>query len=288
MSNTKKWTPSQELAINTRNKTLLISAAAGSGKTATLTERIIRSLTDKSAPIDISRMLIVTFTVAAASELKQRISSALSAKIAQNPTDKQLSKQLIMLESAQISTIDSFCYSVVRENFQRLGLPSGFKIADTVEIHLLHKEIIEGIIEDHYNDNDIDNNEFIYFVENFIDTKETQPLGITLLDLYDKLDSRAEGVEFVKACANSLLAEAENNFFLSAQGIIIREHLTEALQYYKSCYEKALDVLSSNPEAQNAYFRSFSYDKEFIRKLLRRCILRIMRVLGKRSALILR
>ena len=264
MSNTKKWTPSQELAINTRDKTLLISAAAGSGKTATLTERIIRSLTDKNAPADISRMLIVTFTVAAASELKQRISAALSSQIAKNPADKHLSRQLIMLESAQISTIDSFCYSVVRENFQRLSLPSGFKIADTVEIHLLHKEIIESIIEERYNDNDTESNDFLYFVENFIDTKESVPLSSTLLDLYNKLDSRAEGVDYIKACADELYAGAEKDFFLSLQGKIICEHLIEALTYYQKCYSKALDALSSTTEAQNAYFRSFSYDKSFI------------------------
>ena len=268
MSNTKKWTPSQELAINTKGKTLLISAAAGSGKTATLTERIIRSLTDENDPADISKMLIVTFTVAAASELKQRISAALSSEIAKNPTSKHLSKQLIMLESAQISTIDSFCFSVVRENFQRLGLPSGFKIADSGELHLLHKSIIEDIIEEHYNSTDINDNEFVSFVENFIDTKESQPLSVSLLKIQEKLASRAEGIKFIKACADSLIQEAENDFFLSRQGKIIYDYLIDAFSYYLKAFSKACDVICSIPEAQNAYLRSFSYDKAFIEDVL--------------------
>ena len=268
MSNTPKWTPSQELAINTKGKTLLISAAAGSGKTATLTERIISSLTDESSPADISRMLVVTFTVAAASELKQRISAALSKEIAKNPTSKHLSKQLIMLEGAQISTIDSFCFNIVRENFQRLGLPLGIRIADGGELHLLHKNIMEDIIEEHYDSTSADDNDFIPFVENFIDTKESAPLSITLLSLYEKLSSRQEGIKFIKSCADSLINEADSDFFLSRQGKIIYDYLFDGFSYYRASLSKACDIICSSPEAQNAYFKSFSYDLTFASDML--------------------
>lgn len=268
MSNTPKWTPSQELAIKTKGKTLLISAAAGSGKTATLTERIISSLTDDSSPADISRMLVVTFTVAAASELKQRISAALSKEIAKNPTSKHLSKQLIMLEGAQISTIDSFCFNIVRENFQRIGLPSGIRIADTGELHLLHKNIMEDIIEEHYDSTNTDENDFISFVENFIDTKESDPLSITLLSLYEKLSSREEGIKFIKSCADSLVNDADSDFFLSRQGKIIYDYLFDAFSYYHTALSKACDIICSSPEVQNSYFRSFSYDLTFASDML--------------------
>ena len=115
-----KWTDAQLAAINTKNKTLLLSAAAGSGKTATLTERIIRSLTDKGAPIDISRMLIVTFTRAAAAELKARIALALTDALAKDPSNRHLSNQLLALGGAQISTIDSFFQKAVSIRFMYL------------------------------------------------------------------------------------------------------------------------------------------------------------------------
>jgi len=107
-------TKAQQKAIELRDKTLLISAAAGSGKTTVLIERIIRLLTDKEAPADISRLLIVTFTRAAASELRKRISTALSSAIAEDPKNKRLFKQLASLGSARISTIDAFYGDVVR------------------------------------------------------------------------------------------------------------------------------------------------------------------------------
>ena len=109
----RKWTPAQAEAIAERNKTLLVSAAAGSGKTATLTERIIRSLTDPESKADLSRMLVVTFTRAAAAELRTRISGALSAAIASGGRTAHLSRQLLALPTAKISTIDSFCLDLV-------------------------------------------------------------------------------------------------------------------------------------------------------------------------------
>ena len=110
------WTEKQLDAIETRDRTLLVSAAAGSGKTATLTERIIRSLTDKEHPVSVDSMLVVTFTKAAASELKSKISSALAGAVAKNPKNKELERQLFLLPEAKIKTIDSFCADILRQN----------------------------------------------------------------------------------------------------------------------------------------------------------------------------
>ena len=146
----RSWTPSQEAAMRQRGKTLLVSAAAGSGKTSVLTERIIRSLTDREHPADLSRMLIVTFTRAASAELKGRIAEALSRAMAEYPSDPHLQRQLFLLGSAQISTIDSFFQKAVRANFEQLGLPSSFRIADESEIAPLCTEILDGLIEEYY------------------------------------------------------------------------------------------------------------------------------------------
>jgi ATP-dependent helicase/nuclease subunit A len=147
----RRWTDEQLSAINTRDKTLLVSAAAGSGKTATLTERIIRSLTDPVFPMDIDSILVVTFTNAAASELRAKISKALTDAVEQNPEDKHLKRQLYLLPSAKIRTIDSFCNELLRANCDRVGLPPVYRIADTAECELLAISIIEGLIEAVYN-----------------------------------------------------------------------------------------------------------------------------------------
>ena len=125
----RSWTDEQLRAIDTRDKTLLVSAAAGSGKTATLTERVIRQLTDKDSPVDITSMLVVTFTKAAASELRAKIERALEAAIKENPGDERLERQLYLIPSAKIRTIDSFCGDVLRANCDRVGISSGYRIA---------------------------------------------------------------------------------------------------------------------------------------------------------------
>ena len=124
-----KWTPAQTHAMETQGRNLLLSAAAGSGKTATLTARIIRSLTAPEHPADISHLLVVTFTRAAANELKTRISAALSAALTEQPGNRHLTRQLISLGSASICTIDSFCLSLVRANFQEANFPASVRLA---------------------------------------------------------------------------------------------------------------------------------------------------------------
>ena len=185
----KNWTPKQKQAIETRGKTVLVSAAAGSGKTATLTERIVRKLTDVNNPASISRMLIVTFTRLSAADLKRKISAAISDELAKNPTSQYLSKQLVLLESANICTIDSFYLDIVRSNFQRLSLPSNFRLADEGEMALLRKSVMDEIIEKHY-DLSTDDDDFLAFVENFTTAKQSDTLSNIFLALEEKLCSK--------------------------------------------------------------------------------------------------
>ncbi|MBQ2863578.1 MAG: UvrD-helicase domain-containing protein, partial [Clostridia bacterium] len=122
------WTDAQTDAITASGRNVLVCAAAGSGKTATLTERIIRRLTDESSPADISRMVVVTFTKNAATELKEKIYKAISEKLAQDPDNEHLSLQLMKLPAARISTIHSFCFDIIKKNLSVLGLPSSIRI----------------------------------------------------------------------------------------------------------------------------------------------------------------
>lgn len=263
----RNWTPKQQLAIETHGKTLLVSAAAGSGKTATLTERIVRALTDENSPSSIDKMLVVTFTRLSASDLKRKISEAISDEIKKNPTSLYLSKQLVLLESANICTIDSFYLDIVRSNFQRLSLPSNFRLADEGEMALLRKEVMDGIIEEHYDLSNDENDDFLSFVENFTSAKKSDTLSDIFLDLQNKLSSRTEGTDAALSLAEELGADAGREFFESRQGKIIHAYLLGAVRSYFDALTRCCDIIASSAEAQRAYFSAFAYEKTFLCEL---------------------
>ena len=147
-----KWTDAQKNAIDARDCNVLVSAAAGSGKTAVLVERVIKLLTDSSAPIDADKLLIVTFTNAAAAEMKNRIMSSLNALIAENPNDTNAIRQLSLLPSAKICTIDSFCINLVRENFFNIDIQQDFRVLDDSEEQIIEQTAIDTVVEQLYEE----------------------------------------------------------------------------------------------------------------------------------------
>ncbi len=146
-----KWTADQQSVIDTRDCDLLVSAAAGSGKTAVLVERIITKITDAKNPMDIDALLVVTFTNAAAAQMREKITKALYQCLEENPADEHLVRQLALIHNASITTIDSFCLQVVREHFQVLGLDPGFMIADSAELAALSADALEQVLEEAYD-----------------------------------------------------------------------------------------------------------------------------------------
>lgn len=144
------WTPEQEQAIYEKDNNILVAAAAGSGKTAVLVERIIEKILDEQDPVDIDELLVATFTNAAAEEMSQRIAAALEGALDENPTSYHLKKQLSLLQRASISTIHSFCLNVVRQYTYVLDLDPAFRIADEMEIDLLKHEVIDDLFEERY------------------------------------------------------------------------------------------------------------------------------------------
>ncbi len=259
------WTEAQSAAINTRGKDLLISAAAGSGKTATLTERIIRSLTDKENPSDISKMLIVTFTRAAAAELRQRIFTAITDALANDPANRHLSGQLVKIGNAKICTIDSFYLDLIRENFASLGLPPAFRIADTAEAEILSKEIMSDTVNRFY---DADTEGFSKFTEAFSNVRSSSKLPDVFLNLYSHVCSYPEGTDFLKRCAEQCRDDAELDFFESSFGKILRDDTVDAVKYFISVLSGAMKIISENADAALTYIPSFSYDLTFCRDLL--------------------
>ena len=150
----RTWTVQQRQCIDARGGTVLVSAAAGSGKTSVLVQRVITRITDPQEPVDVDRLLVVTFTKAAAAEMKQRLASALTQLQAEHPDDRRLQRQQMLLPRANISTVHSFCANLLREYFHLLDLSPQFKVAEAAETALLREEALSEIAEECYREKD--------------------------------------------------------------------------------------------------------------------------------------
>lgn len=157
-----KFTPKQQEVISTRNRNILVSAAAGSGKTSVLVERILSMITEKDHPVDIDRFLIVTFTKAAAAEMRERIHARILKVLEEHPEDENLQRQSALIHNAQITTIDSYCLFLLRNHFHEIGLDPAFRIGDPGEIKLIEKEVLEQTLEAFYAEAEED---FLHFVD---------------------------------------------------------------------------------------------------------------------------
>ena len=179
-----KWTDEQKLAIYEKDKNILVAAAAGSGKTSVLVERIINKIINDK--IDIDKILVVTFTKAAASEMKAKILNAIYKKIEENPDDKHLQRQIMLLSKASISTIHSFCLDVVKNNFFEIGISPNIKIAESTEIIILIQEVLEEIFDQKYENED---EEFLSLVNMYTSYKGDEVLKDMIISIYSFIQS---------------------------------------------------------------------------------------------------
>ncbi|HHX94313.1 MAG TPA: helicase-exonuclease AddAB subunit AddA [Clostridia bacterium] len=186
MARETKWTPEQLEAITEDNCNLLVAAAAGAGKTAVLVERIIRKITDPENPIDIDKLLIVTFTNAAAAEMRERIALAISSVLEENPYSRRLQRQLTLLNKASITTLHSFFLEVIRNNFHLTDIDPGFRIADETEALLMQIEVINELFEERYEQEDQD---FFNLLECYGGNRDDQVLQDMVLNLYSFIQS---------------------------------------------------------------------------------------------------
>ena len=176
------WTTEQQQVIDLRNRNILVSAAAGSGKTAVLVERIVKIITDKNHPVDIDHLLIVTFTNAAAAEMRERIGNAIEKALDEQPGDEHLLRQLTLIHNAQITTIDSFCLYVVRNHFHEIDLEPNFRIGDEGELKLLREDVLGKVLEQNYEE---PSEAFSNFVEGYASGRTDAALNEMILQLYE-------------------------------------------------------------------------------------------------------
>lgn len=182
-----QWTDEQKNAIYLKDNNILVAAAAGSGKTAVLVERIINKIVNEN--IDIDKLLVVTFTNAAASEMRERILKAIYKK--QDESEKQedvenLQKQINLLNKASICTIDSFCLDIIRNNFYELNITPNFRIADTAETELLKQETLEELFEKKYEEK---NEDFQKLIKTYTSYRDDTPLKELILKIYTYIES---------------------------------------------------------------------------------------------------
>ena len=184
MAEEVKWTDEQKQAIYEKDSNILVAAAAGSGKTAVLVERIINKIINEK--IDIDRLLVVTFTNAAASEMRERVLKAIYKKIDENPEDERLQRQVTLLNKASICTIDSFCLDVVRNNFFEIDISQNFRIADTTEIEILQQDVLEELFEEKYESKD---ENFKKLINTYTGYRDDTPLKELILTIYKYIQS---------------------------------------------------------------------------------------------------
>ncbi|MDD7739735.1 MAG: helicase-exonuclease AddAB subunit AddA [Fusicatenibacter sp.] len=192
-----KWTPKQQQVIDLRDRNLLVSAAAGSGKTAVLVERILSMIKDPVHPIDIDQLLVVTFTRAAAGEMKERIGRALSESLEKDPDNVHLQRQQTLLHHAEINTIHGFCSGVIRNYFQLIDLDPVYRMADEGEIKLMKKDVVGSVIEDAYAS---ENPQFLNFVESYTPGRTDGQIDDLILSLYEFSMSYPWPEEWLEEC----------------------------------------------------------------------------------------
>ena len=261
---TVHWTPAQKDAIDSRGYSIAVSAAAGSGKTAVLTRRIIERVCAEDG--DISRVLVVTFTKAAAAELVSRIADALSEKLAENPENAHIRKQGLLVSSAHISTIHSFCLDLIRTNFQKLNIPPDFSAGDETEVRLLMNEIAEELIDDYFEgelapgEEEIE--DFGTFADMFGDVAHSEQLSKTLISLYLSVSSTVdslERIEYFRALAEKAATEG---FDGTPWELCIREYLLQCLSHYSRIYEDAVQRAKSDKKfAKPLAIIAFEWDE---------------------------
>lgn len=195
-----KWTKEQEQVIGLRNRNILVSAAAGSGKTAVLVQRILGKVMDPEHPVDIDRLLIMTFTRAAAGEMRERIANALEDALGENPENEHLQRQTALIHTAQITTIDGFCAYVIRNYFHLIGLDPGYRTGEEGELKLLQEDVMKELLEAYYAK---DQEKYKYFIECYAAGKSDESIRDLIYSLYHAAMSNPYPDEWMEKCIDS-------------------------------------------------------------------------------------
>ncbi|MBO8165063.1 MAG: helicase-exonuclease AddAB subunit AddA [Brevibacillus sp.] len=261
-----QWTDEQWQAITVRGENVLVAAAAGSGKTSVLVERLIRRITDLNDPVSVDSLLVVTFTNAAAAEMRHRIGHALHKAVEQNPTSAHLRRQLALLQRATITTLHSFCLGLLRQYYYTVDADPDFRIADEMEGELLRRDVLESLLEEWY-EQDAD---FLQLADCFVDEQGDSRLEELILSLYDFSRSHPDPNGWLKQAAAMFEVEETASLddlpWTHSLLTIVRLELRRAL----SALERALE-LAEAAETLAAYVTHIGQEKASVAAASRAC-----------------
>lgn len=264
------WTDEQWKAIWATGQDILVSAAAGSGKTAVLVNRMIEKVISKENPIDVDELLVVTFTNAAAAEMRHRLAGALEKEIAKNPHNAHLRKQLSLVNKAQISTLHSFCLSIVRQYAYMIDIDPGFRIASEGEISLLRDDVIKDVMEEAYSaEEDSDVNRIYRLVDSFTSDRDDQEIEKLIEQLYDNAMVHPEPKKWLQ----SLVEQYRLPDYITVDELPFIGHVKNAIEFQ---LEEAKSHLLSvrkyalMPDGPYPYGATVELDLALIQEALRR------------------
>lgn len=247
-----QWTTEQESVLNHTAGDLLVAAAAGSGKTAVLVQHVISRIMDPVDPVKLSEMVIMTFTEAAAQEMRDRIKAALEEKLREHPDSAELIREAGSIQNASISTIDAFCKHFITENYAAIDLDPGFRMGDQGELRLLQGDILEDLLEEEYAAGEED---FLHFVDTFAQGKTDAGIAELIQKLYESAASHPWPEEYLDACLSAESADGKK-FLLEQLAARLRDD-AERMDYALS--------ICAEPDGPESYLPNVAQEKQALR-----------------------
>nr|WP_297283784.1 helicase-exonuclease AddAB subunit AddA [uncultured Agathobaculum sp.] len=256
-----QWTKDQQTAIQNRGGTLLVSAAAGSGKTAVLVERVLTRLTDPNDPVDIDRLLLVTFTSAAAAEMRERIGAALAQAAARDPQDTRLRRQLFLVHRAKITTVHALCLSLAREQAATLGIAPDFRLMDAQEGIILRAEVLEEVLDAAYERGDAG---FLTLCDLLTAGRDDKKLGDVILSTYEKIQAHPDPRAFLETVRQGLHADSMD----TPHARVLLAQTRAAAEHGAAFLHMAVDAVTGIDELYDTYLPALTSDLNQAERLL--------------------
>ncbi|GAE93624.1 ATP-dependent nuclease [Gracilibacillus boraciitolerans JCM 21714] len=261
-----QWTKEQEDAIYQSGKNILVAAAAGSGKTAVLVERIIQKLINKDLPIDIDTLLVVTFTNAAAQEMRNRVGEALEEALANDPTSNHLKKQISLLQNASISTLHAFCMDLVRKYAYQIDIDPSFRIADSIEADLIRQDVLEQLFEEWYGEeNEEEQALFFSVVDRFSNDRNDLEVESLILKMYEFSIQHPNPDYWLEQMATIYQVDRDMEEDDIPWLRLLKKEVVEQLEVMDKLIEQALNVTRES-DGPYHYAEALDVDKEMIQQ----------------------
>ena len=255
------WNEEQKKVIETRNADILVSAAAGSGKTAVLVERITRLICDEGVSFD--ELIVMTFTKAAAQEMRERVERAMRDRLAEDPGNTHIRTQLAAIARARISTIDSICQTLIKQYYQYLDIDPNFRVADEGELKIMRKDIIAELLEEKYEEAD---EAFMVLADSFVKKEDDSSIEELIMKLFYAADNKTSPESFLEELKKEAVRETDGDYEASAWFKYFISYVNEAMEDYLELFEAAKDICVE-ADGPAKYIKDIELREQLINKI---------------------